>query len=848
MIEGIRLSKTEFRRRYGLSEKAATRAASLLARGVALTHAVLDLFATDDAVAKVLLSRRILDAANDAERLAEYLKGSGLRATKSSDGTLLISTEEELAEESQVKSIQRAGPTSFLEADDLRAVLGHEEVLKLKLTILTSADEKEKITAIRKLALTAGGVKEKGGALISALSDRSGEVRAEAAQALVSLGLSRDVAEEARILAEGGEKERREAAERLSNSLAAAAENEAAVILSVVAGSLRNEKDPDTRAALVRAMRPACRNLKSEVAAELLRVLLETVRSEELPVLRAAEEALRDCGRSAPGVVSETIAAELRKTGSSRLRRFLLAVLDGVPLDEAQKDTLVRIALQEILKSENPESECTRLGNLMLSWGTRAIPALIEGLRSGKRPHRVFLCQLLDRICGRKGCPTDLKLRTYEAFADLLKTAPWTVRLVILESSLVVDPEIPAGSREDVARELISMLHEFNNPTILERIEATLAKMGFPAYAPALAVVKRSTRKRERAAAARVVGRLVERFTDPEVEAMAAEEAAETFLQLLDSDFPDKGVLAIALGEMCKSRVLSSTTVQRVAHALRGRLRESDYPYQALEGLGKLACGPNAPLGIKVETVGLFIGLLEERLPEFRAEARPKGPDTVFRLGAEATAYTEMVPLLLEGLGAICLSCESEVLREKIGRFLLKKWEAASTWQENWGPANTTLLLNVLGDIASRAQIEEELRADILRSLTKRMDFLPALEAIARILDAEPRSEAIGNLAGSIARHVLSEKFEQRTKREKEYEVCLDILARTAARASLGDGGESLREEILRVLFDARREGCPAALGALRLLEASPYLPEAFRSEIRRRIQSPDLPAVRGEF
>lgn len=843
MIEGVRLRRDELQQRYGLSSRDATRVQTLLKRGVTLTSAVLERFGRDAEVSKFLRSRRILQASEDENKLSELATKAGLGLTRTGDGMLLIATSEELIREEV--ALVELRPGRLIEADELRRVVGKEQLTRLKLIILTSADEKEKITAIRQLALLAGDFRDKGGVLITALSDRSAEVRAEAAQALVSLGLSRDVAECARLLAEGSEKQKEASADRLSTLIEGAGEKEIAVILSVAMGTLRNERYPTIRTRLLRAVKPACRRLSDGPASELLRFIFAEVQDEEPSVLSAVGDVLRELSQALPSLVSRSIIEELPKVGSASLRRFLLGLLDYTEIEESLRARVVELAIREVLNSCEPATQCIRIGNLLANLYEKSVPGLLEGFARGSRLQKIFICQVLDAICHRRQCSGRTKTEVLRHLADALKTAPWTVRVAILEMGLLGDDEIDASVRAEVAKELLFMLHEFNNPTIIERIEAVLSKMGLPAYEPAMEVVKKGVRKRERISAVRVVGRLVARFTDPRVEALRAEEAVAEFLRLLEADFPDKDVLASSLGTVCQSRVVSPTSIQMVMESLRGRLGKTSYPYGILQGLARIGFAPNASLEMRVDVAGLFIELLEEKLPEFETEKSPRGMERTFALGAGVTAYTEMVPTLLEGLKDICLRAESQVLRSKITEFLLKKWDVSETVVQSWGPGNRRLLLEMLGEVASRAMLDDELRGEVFRALMRKKEFMPALVTLGKIVESNPNSELIAELASELAYYILSEALERSVIPQRDMEVYAEVLGKVACMANID---EELREKVVRVLFDALREGSQSALEALRRIGESESVPEQLRQEVRHRTQSPNLPVPSSEF
>ncbi len=200
---GMRGAKDFYKERFGLSDRLAVRLAALLAYKVDLTAAAIECLRDSEPLQHVLLHPRLFEATKslDTESLKSLaLPGEQLPASFvvcEAGGWKTIALEEELlAEQSepeapeapQLPALTQRG--QVLHASEIHELFTRRDIAELELTLRTSADPKEKVTAIRRLALSPAADREKMALFASALMDREAEVRSEAAQALASLGLA----------------------------------------------------------------------------------------------------------------------------------------------------------------------------------------------------------------------------------------------------------------------------------------------------------------------------------------------------------------------------------------------------------------------------------------------------------------------------------------------------------------------------------------------------------------------------------------------------------------------------------------------------------------------------------
>jgi hypothetical protein len=306
----------------------------------------------------------------------------------------------------------------------------------------------------------------------------------------------------------------------------------------------------------------------------------------------------------------------------------------------------------------------------------------------------------------------------------------------------------------------------------------------------------------------------------------------------LDRGFPDRDALAASIGAMCTSKAVTADTVRRVARGLRVRVGKEPYSFGLLEGLGRLAASPNVALNTRVEVAESLLRLLEVDLPEMQSKRYTGGEKTIFIAGREAAAYTDLIPILLEGLKSVCIHAGSEALERRVIDALVSKWRAASTWRLVWGPANTLKLAEVLGEVALAPNATAETRAEIAGALTSGADVLPVLRVLVRLFASDSSSAAMGAAAAKVGGHLLA-----RMAPGSGDHIDLDApvtacLATIAGRKNLGpkEKAEHLRDAAASVLFKALRNEAAGAKQALRILAASPAIDLKMRAEIEGRL------------
>jgi len=857
MIRAVRGDRNSLIERHHISWKLARRIEALNRRSVGVTRQVLEICRPESPAEMVLLDPEFLGSAEtlDDEHLMRIVRSAaGIRAgsvpamcvVRRRKGRV-IALASEVAEPRDTGLVPAATgarlPLSLLGGTDPAELFSPHDVAKLKLIIVTSTNEDEKVTAIRQLALVPGEPAEKGAVMLTALSDESAKVRSEAAAALVNLGLTPDIAEAARALALGNESQRLLAAQRLYSLFATVAESEVGVLLALLVGSLADEDSAAVREELIGASRAVSGivSRRKEHAAEMVRLLLDQVRTGIATLRRPLADALAELGNLAPDVVGELCWLELGRVRENSIRRFLLTVMSRIKLPKRlQKEVVVR-AMEEILASPRPEEDCLELGSMLCCFPKESIGPMLDAIESASDAAKLYLIRLLDVLAARGEVSNAVVERLGWTFLRLLQVSEKNVRPAILLAESVHSPRLSAELRRELAREMLAGLPSYGSVRMLDAISTSIVRIGEPAIKPLFDLIDSDSKMRERTFAVRMLGNTVAAL--PKRRGMAAvinNALDETMKRIEDRNAP-RSTIAAAMGKMCTNTLVSQRRIRKVADELTARIKNGPDAYGVLEGLGALVLNPATPLQVRLDVIQLFFDLLNSSLPDVETEETLVDEQRVYSFGGDVSAYTEMVPIVLRGLNNAFIGTEKPTIRQRIAAFLLEKWNEISSWETIWGPENLIVLLRVLGSIACHADTPMDTRLDIVDAISKRTNLMSVIETLGSIYRTKPVSKRLGAKARDLAWLLMERHLTKRSLPVEYRQACQMVLGIIGARTSLGSDpllARRTRERIVGALFEGLRAGHTAAAGALAALKNCAALPSKVREDVAARLES----------
>ncbi len=850
MPTGVRGSSEFFKERFGLGGRLAVRLAALLAHKVELTAAAVECLGDSQALRHAILHPDLLEQAEqlDTARLAALvLPGERLPArfvVVEREGWRTIALEEELLAEQGADEPAEdqlpvlSGRADVMHPSEIAELFTRRDIAELEIVLRTSAEPKEKIEAIRKLRLAPAGEREKLALFAMALTDRAAAVRGEAAEALTSLGLTPEVAEDARALAEGNARQKRFAAQRLGSRIreavaAPAAGIEIGVLLRIIAGTLRYEPDLALRRLLIRAIEGACQAVAADPRStrDLVRVLLAQLRDALEELGGEVRRVLLMLGRASPDHVYRILQDEVGPIADHPTRGLLIAVAGELAAADDQRAEVCQQAIAEIAACDDPAVECLPLTNLLARLGVAAVAAVAPHLTTAPEPAQDAFVRLLDVLAARPSTSEAARARIGELMLEALRDGERAARLAVIQSTAPMDAAVPAETRRDLAAEMLACLQEYANPGILDAIETTVVRLGAPAVEPTLAVLAGEGRPRVRASAARVLSQLI-----PRLEARHADlatRAVDSAIGLIDGPFPDRPALVRAVGRMCAGPAADAATVARAAAELRRLVVDKPLTNAALDGLASLCPSPHAAPQLKVDLVRFFRLLLERDLPEIEPTSIEGRDETTYALGSEVTAYTELVPSVLTGLRNIA-AASAGPLRDQALDALLAAWRQIADGELQLGPGNTELLLNAFRDLGTLPDVGPGRREAIADAVALRRDFLPTYGVLAELCIAAARD--MTERAVALATEILDRDASDPTLTEQERATLLGHLVTLASEAELGSHAPSIRQRTVAAVLDADKRDNEHVPDLLVRLHRSPAIPDALRKRLASRV------------
>jgi hypothetical protein len=162
-------------------------------------------------------------------------------------------------------------------------------------------------------------------------------------------------------------------------------------------------------------------------------------------------------------------------------------------------------------------------------------------------------------------------------------------------------------------------------------------------------------------------------------------------------------------------------------------------------------------------------------------------------------------------------------------------------FKEIWGPANLSLLLATLREVALGKVTSEQNRLRICQALSVDYARPSVLAALGGICFAKQDDHALGALVPGILEKALAYWVEQDRIERTDAPGLLHAFAQLVSVHHLGDDAEAadrLRARVLVLLYDALRHKVKDVDRALRELSLNSGIPEPVRDEIQDRLRN----------
>jgi hypothetical protein len=530
---------------------------------------------------------------------------------------------------------------------------------------------------------------------------------------------------------------------------------------------------------------------------------------------------------------------------------MLTALFDLIQPGTSDEDALLSIAASYLAHDTEEGRDSRAIGALMTRRGSAALDKLCAVFPDATPAAKRHLLLLLDELCrlpqARAG---DLELAA-QVLLQAMEEGSKSLRMAAMECRLAGDARIPAETRRKLAEAFLDSTSDFSFDFDVDKAESGVVRMGIPAIAPLLSRIGRERAPAERVRAARLLGELAlslksepgqfQTLQTGLTDALRRLEAAS-----LETDFPDRGEVFVALGKVIASPAASVDANAVVTRTLLDAAAGTDPALvpRALEGAAYLASSRRAQPEFIAETVKLLKAALDAPEPEqLDTRSVDASGATVFEIrGGEH--YAVSLPSVLSGLERVALApnTPASVTRE-IGALLLERWKDVCAGRRVWGPANSYALSQALRSIALSEKCSAELRLDIVKGLLARYSQTPVMHAITEILAADD-THASGGIALDVGFAILGRRDAQGRFDANDRGDILTALSRLAGRKFLAAPPsenervpEAFRRTVVNELSKAVKDDVPGAGAALQGLSAQPAIPADLRAEITARLQ-----------
>lgn len=856
---------------FGASRRVVTRLRALARRGVFVSETVIE-FATDEdgkPLQRLLLAKKLLDVAAklDEDKLAklageqspQFFDENPLSVRAFPDGLVICLEEEADAEpetttaedeQTALAAIPEGRATSVIAKDEARRLLTSDEVSRLKMDLVTSSEPGRRLEAVRKLYLSELPRADKLKLFLTALRDRDADVRAEAARALGGLGLEGALTENLAKAARGATDERVVAVTNLNRVMEKVdpAQRQLALGLLIEFVTPSEEREVVQASLGVLATRIPAQDSGARLASHLHKQMIELLQVR----YHVYEDACRKVYNTLfehdrPGM-SKRLTATVDEVSQPELRFFALSLITEHDLESASAPPVVKQLIEGLTTGSELDRNFQACGAALTRLGEKAVDGLLEALQSANDTAKGRIIDLLGHML-RKGAQTDYPVskdsaaRIAESFLSLYHEAAPDVCTALLESGFFEHPALTDEARRDAAEAFLESLHEFRFDRQVELVHAALERCGHVAVAPLRRAMVESGHDVTRATAARLLPEVIEHdeaITRDELETTVQEIREITDAE--ESDFPDRGDLYIALGRIGGHAGVPAKLAEELSSTLRERLGRSSNTYAILEGLGHLAAGRNLPRDERLEVGYLLLRVLKRGLPGMSGRIRKNEEgEEVLHFGRETTAYTDMIPRILEGLGRMINAEETpDALFEAITQDLIKLWKEIIDYQRIWAPAATMTLSRLLGQIALGERTGRRMANDIADLLSRKLILMPVMRVMSELMLQDQDSERMDHIAQKVFGELMKRLGEEPPPEATERRAILQALTSIAQRRRVGENERDIvhaRKVIIEALFDAMRDRIGHAREMLQQLSETSTLSETMRNDIARRLK-----------
>ncbi len=846
---------------FGASRRLATRLGALARAGLLVTETVLEVAASDDGkpLQSLLLSKSLLDAAGtlDSTALAALATDSWFAETPLAIAVVGTSRVLCLAEESDAEPatsnsgalIAQQPAGAVIPRDEARRLLAGDEVPRLKLDLVTSSDPGKRLEALRKLYLSELPQDEKLRLFLLGLRDREGDVRAESAKALGGLGLDAGLTENLARAARGTTPERVVAVSNLTRMFARLDDAQRQLAVAMLTEFIEPAEPVELVQAALGALSQHAGTLSDSPLLHLHRQLVSLLQVKLSHFEEPARKVYGVLFERDRAMFSRLLSETVEQVGQIELRFFALSLITQHDLPAAGAPAVIEQLIEGLVAGSELDRNYQACAGALTRLGELAVGGLLAALDnatdSGKRKIVDLLGHMLRGTHGQSEHPLsdETARRVAQACLALYPNAKPEVCTALLESGFYSHAAVDDALRAQAAQAFLDSLHDFRFERQIELVQEALFRCGHAALPPLRSAIRESAYDVTRISASRILPEVIERAGETPAEVLH-EISAElrAILDDEDSSFPQRGPLYVALGRIGAHQNADAALALELSQYLREKLGKTSDVYDVLESIGYIAAGANLEANERLECGYLLLQVLTRGLPGLSGRMRKNEEgELVLHFGRETTAYTDMIPRILDGLGRMIESPRTpEPLFDRIAAEMLRLWTEIVDFKRVWAPAATMTLARWLGRIAMGGRRSDRMADDIAEVLARKLILLPVMQVLSALVIARQDSERMDLLSARVFAELTKRLNEQPGPEPTERKQILETMAAIARRPRLGDREKDIehaRNVVVEALFEAVRDKMMFARPLLDEFAGTPGLAENLRNDIRRRLK-----------
>lgn len=849
-------NEQELKARFNLAPMVIVWVGILRSKKVFLTEPFLELCHPGGPMEPLVKDRSLLMALENQEKFQkiqqQYDKDRQYPLTLIDEGEKrILALEDELTAEmgwrhqepsqlpQQVVEMAITKPEPYLQG--LETLFSPDEIARLKVAIATTVKPEEKVEAIRKMSMAQVPVREKGILFLHALGDCNIQVRSEAAQAMRQIGFNQAISEAISTLGSGDEKQREYALSSLSQLFSAASEVEKGAILQTLLTVLRDKEYHKHYLQILDILVKLAPQfpMTESLAERLLSLTMEILVSRFDEVMEKASHLFRSMLHETAELTKNFLRAEIRKSEMRRVRCLLLTLLSESDVKEIEQEELARQIVFEIGLGDELDPVYMRLTAALFRFKEHAVESLLERFKNSVRiTERMQGVRILDKILREAHLDAGVKNRVFKAYSESISTAPHAFCMVLLDTPLLMDPEVSASLKTEFAVEALVDIHSNRLDQFYEAVRSALCRIKKPALAAIVQVLRKPLHPQQAIRASNILGDVILQLGAEDYQEIL--EIKNFCLEQLANTPEHRGELFKVLGKIVASAHINTEIASELTEYLLERLCKTSYPYDVLEALGWASAGEFTTLELKTDIGYLFTTLMDKKMPEHLFHEKEVGGETIFECNFQTDAYTDLLPVLITGMGRLAAaSTTPEGLRKRVQDYLLKKWQALITYRVVWGPKNTTDMAEVMRNLCVHDRISLEDRLALANALYQKVDVWSVTDLLTTVFDEKNATDEFASLASQVANKILefinSEDYNNHEDQSTliQYARRMMDVKRLAVQTQDAD---DLREKLLYALFDGMRKQIFGAKELLLELQEHPLLSERMQKELKKRL------------